>query len=101
MQTSDVPPTRKSILASGQVKPSTPHHCITYSGSLQAFHTSSTGASKTRVTTRSRFSGPVLICASPSCSYNEPAVLYQGVQLHNAEPCAAWWRHVYLKSLTV
>src|SRR5450755_4705736 len=53
MQTSDVPPSRKSMLASGEVNPSGPHHCMTYSGSDQAFHTCSTEASKTQVTTRS------------------------------------------------
>src|SRR3712207_3391750 len=51
MQTSEVPPSRKSILATGAVKPVGPHQRITRSGSDQAFHTSSTGASKTRVTT--------------------------------------------------
>src|SRR5215207_1493752 len=51
MHTSDAPPTRKSISALGDLKPVGPHHRITYSGSLQAFHTSSTGASRTRVTT--------------------------------------------------
>src|SRR5688572_8483714 len=51
MHTSDAPPTRKSISALGDVKPVGPHHRITYSESLQAFHTSSTGASKTRVMT--------------------------------------------------
>src|SRR5215207_347992 len=53
MHTSDAPPTRKSISAMGEVNPVGPHHRVTYSGSLQAFHTSSTGASKTRVTTTS------------------------------------------------
>src|SRR5918997_5668256 len=53
MHTSDAPPTRKSISALGDVNPVGPHHRVTYSGSLQAFHTSSTGASKTRVTTTS------------------------------------------------
>src|SRR5918999_2017426 len=49
MHTSDAPPTRKSISALGEVNPVGPHQRITYSGSLQAFHTSSTGASKMRV----------------------------------------------------
>src|SRR5215212_6851245 len=53
MHTSDAPPTRKSISALGEVNPVGPHHRVTYAGSLQAFHTSSTGASKTRVTTTS------------------------------------------------
>src|ERR1700751_2033579 len=51
MQQRNVPPTRKSILQKGVVKPFGPHHCITYSGSVHAFQTSSRGASKTRVTT--------------------------------------------------
>src|SRR5919112_4621312 len=53
MHTSDVPPTRKSISALGDVNPAGPHQRLTYSGSLQAFHTSSTGESKMRVTTTS------------------------------------------------
>src|SRR5918998_5677965 len=54
MHTSEAPPTRKSISALGDVKPVGPHHRLTYSESLQAFHTSSTGASKTRVMTTSK-----------------------------------------------
>src|SRR5215204_6146868 len=57
MHTSDVPPTRKSISALGDVNSVGPHHRVTYSGSLQAFHTSSTVASKTRVTTTSNVWG--------------------------------------------
>src|SRR5215218_8927339 len=57
MHTSDAPPTRKSISALGEVNPVGPHHRVTYAGSLQAFHTSSTGASKTRVTTTSNVWG--------------------------------------------
>src|SRR5262245_41948582 len=53
MQTRDFPPSLKSIIALGQVKRSGPHHCLTISGSPQAFHTSATGASKMRVKTRS------------------------------------------------
>src|SRR5580704_17881450 len=51
MQKRDFPPTRKSILQAGEVKPFGPHHCITYFGSVHAFQTSSRGASKIRVTT--------------------------------------------------
>src|SRR5271170_91860 len=51
MQQRDFPPTRKSILQTGAVKPFGPHHCITYFGSVHAFQTSSRGASKTLVTT--------------------------------------------------
>src|SRR5829696_6534347 len=53
MHTTDAPPTRKSISALGEVNPVGPHQLLTYSGSLQAFHTSSTVESKTRVTTTS------------------------------------------------
>src|SRR5271168_5337869 len=51
MQRRDFPPTRKSILQAGQLKPFGPHHCITYFGSVHAFQTNSRGASKTLVTT--------------------------------------------------
>src|SRR6202035_4372199 len=51
MQKRDFPPTRKSILQTGAVKPFGPHHCITYFGSVHAFQTNSRGASKTLVTT--------------------------------------------------
>src|SRR5580698_8898267 len=51
MQQRNFPPTRKSILQTGAVKPFGPHHCITYFGSVHAFQTSSRGASKTRVIT--------------------------------------------------
>src|SRR5260370_22210175 len=51
MQHSNFPPTRKSILQTGAVKPFGPHHCITYFGSVHAFQTNSRGASKTLVTT--------------------------------------------------
>src|SRR5438270_8265427 len=51
MQQRNFPPTRKSILQTGEVKPFGPHHCITYLGSVHAFQTSSRGASKTRVIT--------------------------------------------------
>src|SRR3984893_336625 len=51
MQQRKFPPTRKSILQKGVVKPFAPHHCITYFGSVHAFQTNSRGASKTLVTT--------------------------------------------------
>src|SRR5580658_9506004 len=51
MHKRDFPPTRKSIWQTGAVKPFGPHHCITYFGSVHAFHTNSRGASKTLVTT--------------------------------------------------
>src|SRR6201985_2542883 len=51
IQKRDFPPTRKSILQTGAVKPFGPHHCITYFGSVHAFQTNSRGASKTLVIT--------------------------------------------------
>src|SRR5580693_7226248 len=56
MQQRNFPPTRKSILQKGAVKPFGPHHCITYFGSVHAFQTNSRGASKTLVTTSRSFS---------------------------------------------
>src|SRR5580693_7887031 len=50
MHQRNFPPTRKSILQTGAVKPFGPHHCITYFGSVHAFQTNSRGPSKTRVT---------------------------------------------------
>src|SRR5216684_2526385 len=51
MQQRNFPPTRKSILQTGAVKPFGPHHCITYFGSVHAFQTNARGASKTLVIT--------------------------------------------------
>src|ERR1700733_12484558 len=51
MQQINFPPTRKSILQKGEVKPFGPHHCIIYFGSVHAFQTNSRGASKILVTT--------------------------------------------------
>src|SRR5271155_1823281 len=51
MQQRSFPPTRKSILQTGAVKPFGPHHCMMYFGSVHAFQTNSRGASKTLVTT--------------------------------------------------
>src|SRR5881409_3525496 len=51
MQQRNFPPTRKSISQNGEVKPSGPHHCMTYFGSVHAFQTNSRGASKTLVIT--------------------------------------------------
>src|SRR4029453_14320427 len=55
MATSEVRPSRRSILASGQVKPVGPHQRRTCSGSVQACHTCPTGGSTTRLITSSRF----------------------------------------------
>src|ERR1700739_4390926 len=51
MQQRSFPPTRKSILQTGAVKPFGPHHCMMDFGSVHAFQTNSRGASKTLVTT--------------------------------------------------
>src|ERR1700743_71899 len=51
MQQRNFPPTRKAIWQKGAVKPSGPHHSITYFGSVHAFQTNSRGASKILVTT--------------------------------------------------
>src|SRR5579863_4855782 len=64
MQKRDFPPTRKSILQTGAVKPFGPHHCMTYLGSVHAFQTNSRGASKTRVTTIRSISLTVLFVIS-------------------------------------
>src|SRR6202042_2000242 len=64
MQKRDFPPTRKSILQTGAVKPFGPHHCITYFGSVHALQTNSRGASKTLVTTILSVSFTVLFVIS-------------------------------------
>src|ERR1700722_11389166 len=51
MQQRSFPPTRKTILQTGAVKPFGPHHCMMYFGSVHAFQTNSRGTSKTLVTT--------------------------------------------------
>src|SRR6201993_3595478 len=51
MQQRNFPPTRKSILQTGAVKPFGPHHCITYLGFVHASQTNARGASKTLVAT--------------------------------------------------
>src|ERR1700758_3842770 len=64
MQRRDFPPTRKSILQTGEVKPFGPHHCITSFGSVHAFQTNSRGASKFLVTTIRSISFTVLFVIS-------------------------------------
>src|SRR5467141_2444871 len=64
MQQRNFPPTRKSILQTGAVKPFGPHHCITYCGSVHAFQTNARGASKTRVITIRSFSLTVVFVIS-------------------------------------
>src|ERR1700684_1193002 len=64
MQQRNFPPTRKSILQTGAVKPFGPHHCITYCGSVHAFQTKARGASKILVITIRSFSLTVLFVIS-------------------------------------
>src|SRR6202045_1146530 len=64
MQQRNFPPTRKSILQTGEVKPFGPHHCITYFGSVHAFQTNWRGASKILVTTIRSISFTVLFVIS-------------------------------------
>src|SRR5260370_26333343 len=64
MQQRNFPPTRKSILQNGAVKPFGPHHCITYCGSVHAFQTNARGASKTLVITIRSFSLTVFFVIS-------------------------------------
>src|SRR5579864_2748250 len=64
MQQRSFPPTRKSILQTGEVKPFGPHHCMMYFGSVHAFHTNSRGASKILVTTIRSISFTVLFVIS-------------------------------------
>src|SRR5690349_10216433 len=64
MHRRDFPPTRKSILQTGAVKPFGPHHCFTYLGSVHAFQTNSRGASKTRVITIRSVSFTVFVVIS-------------------------------------
>src|SRR5579863_6392503 len=64
MQQRKFPPTRKSILQTGAVKPFGPHHCMTYLGSVHAFQTNSRGASKALVTTIRSISFTVLFVIS-------------------------------------
>src|ERR1700745_996722 len=70
MQQRNFPPTRKSILQTGEVKPFGPHHCITYFGSVHAFQTNSRGASKTLVTTIRSVSVAVFVVISDLRSFH-------------------------------
>src|SRR5579884_3640477 len=67
MQQRNFPPTRKSILQTGAVKPFGPHHCITYCGSVHAFQTNARGASKTLVITIRSFSLTLFFAISDLC----------------------------------
>src|SRR6516162_11327986 len=78
MQQRNFPPTRKSILQEGAVKPFGPHHCIMYFGSVHAFQTNSRGASKTRVTTIRSVSFTVFFAISDLRFFHS---IYNHVQL--------------------
>src|SRR5438045_5251952 len=78
MQRRDFPPTRKSILQTGVVKPFGPHHCITYFGSVHAFQTNSRGASKILVTTIRSVSLAVLFVI---CALRFLHLIYHHIQL--------------------
>src|SRR5215203_5823784 len=79
MHTRDEPPMRKSISALGEVNPVGPHHRITWAGSFQAFQTSSTGASRTRVMTTSNVLAPPFVPFSGMVIY--PFLLVVGADL--------------------
>ena len=68
MHSKNLPPTLRSIVQCGMVKPFGPYHYFNSSASVQQRHTSDRGASNTRVIS----SSPsilffVCICASPFC----------------------------------
>src|ERR1041385_7802145 len=89
MQQRNFPPTRKSILQTGAVKPFGPPHCITYFGSVHAFQTNSRGASKTLVITIRSVSLTVLFVISDLLFLH---LLYNCIQLVEAlfpEPAIA------------
>src|SRR5690348_9094507 len=70
MQQRNFPPTRKSILQTGAVKPFGPHHCITYFGFVHASQTNARGASKTLVITIRSFSLAVFFVISDLCFFH-------------------------------
>src|ERR1700683_548832 len=64
MQQRNFPPTRKSILQTGAVKPFGPHHCITDCGSVHAFQPNARGALKILVITIRSFSSTAFFVIS-------------------------------------
>src|ERR1700748_2526722 len=86
IQKRDFPPTRKSILQTGAVKPFGPHHCITYFGSVHAFQTNSRGASNTLVTTIRSISFTVLFVISGLRSFHFLHNYFQLVETLFPEP---------------
>src|ERR1700723_1772437 len=89
MQQRSFPPTRKSILQTGEVKPFGPHHCMMYFGSVHAFQTNSRGASKTRVIVIRSVSLTVLFVISDLLFFHLPHNLFQLVETLFPEPAIA------------
>src|SRR4029077_17215126 len=80
MQQRSFPPTRKSILQTGAVKPFGPHHCMMYFGSVHAFQTNSRGASKTRIIVIRSVSLTVLFVISDLLFFHLLPILFQLVE---------------------
>src|ERR1700722_20255648 len=80
MQQRSFPPTRKSILQTGAVKPFGPHHCMMYFGSVHAFQTNSRGASKTLVTPIPSLSLTVSSSTPAPLFFPSPHPLFQLVE---------------------
>src|SRR5579872_3459404 len=89
MQQRSFPPTRKSILQTGEVKPFGPHHCMMYFGSVHAFQTNSRGASKTRVIVIRSVSLTVLFVISGLLFLHLLHNLFQLVETLFPEPAIA------------
>src|SRR3984885_2067533 len=89
MQQRSFPPTRKSILQTGAVKPFGPHHCMMYFASVHAFQTNSRGASKTRVIVIRSVSLTVLFVISDLLFFHLLHNLFQLVETLFPEPAIA------------
>src|ERR1700758_148998 len=89
MQQRNFPPSRKSILQAGEVKPFGPHHCMMYFGSVHAFQTNSRGASKTRVIVIRSVSLTVLFVISDLLFFHLLHNLFQLVETLFPEPAIA------------
>src|SRR5580692_8210243 len=88
-QQTSFPPTRKSILQTGAVKPFGPHHCIMCFGSVHAFQTNARGASKTRVIVILSVSLTVLFVISDLLFFHLLHNLFQLVETLFPEPAIA------------
>src|ERR1700727_3379169 len=89
MQQRSFPPTRKSILQTGAVKPFGPHHCMMYFASVHAFQTNSRGASKTRVIVIRSVSLTVFFVISDLLFFHLLHNLFQLVETLFPEPAIA------------